>query len=193
MTSIFVVQACRRLRQFDQEGDADPLLGRALFNAALIAYARCWATGVRVELPDALLDELPGDGRGFHDYLIRLRGKHIAHSVNPFEDVAIGLIIVPGDREEPTAIAVGHLLAKLVGFPAEALQHFEILAAFLLEEVGKLYAIQAEVVRSEAASVEVDALLALPEMRLVVPGPADATVSKARRAEAREQETQADS
>ena len=35
----FVVQACRRLQQFDQEEDLDPLLSRALFNVALIVYA----------------------------------------------------------------------------------------------------------------------------------------------------------
>ena len=138
---------------------------------------------MRVELPDALLDELPGDGRGFHDYLIRLRGKHIAHSVNPFEDVGIGLIIAPGNGMEPPTIGVGHLLAKLVGFPAESLQHFESLAAFLLSEAGKMYANQVEVVQNEAAALDVEALLALPEMQLVVPGPDEASVSKARRNE----------
>ena len=115
---------------------------------------------------------------GFHDHLIHLRGKHIAHSVNPFEDVAIGVVVVPGPGDEAPTIAVGHLLMKLVGLPLQALQHFETLATFLLAEAGNLYGMQLEVVRSEAGSFDLEVVLALPEMKLVVPGPDEVTVSK---------------
>jgi len=54
-----------------------------------------------------------------------------------------------------------------------------------------MYAAQVEVVRNEAASVDIDVLLALPELQLITPGPSDATVSKARRSEAQRRENDA--
>ncbi len=72
------------------------------------------------------------------------------------------------------------------------LQHFETLAAFPLGDVSKMYKAQFEVVRNEAASFDVEVLLALPELKLVVPGPDDATASKARRADAQRRRNDAE-
>jgi hypothetical protein len=180
----FVVEACRRIQVLSQQDESDGLVVRALWNASLVAYARCWATGVRVGLPDGLLDQLPGDGRGFHDHLMTLRDKHIAHSVNPFEDVAIGVFVAPAATSEGAPdFGVGHLLQKLISFESEGLTHFEALATFLSAHVATMYQAQCEVVRAEAAAMGADAVLALPPVQLVTPGPTEVGVSKVRRAE----------
>src|SRR5258708_1465821 len=58
----------------------------SLWNSALIAYARCFATGIR----EHRLDESDFEGvpehasklKTDHRYFINLRSKHVAHSVN---------------------------------------------------------------------------------------------------------------
>jgi hypothetical protein len=54
----------------------------ALSTAASVAYSRCFLSGVRQALN---ADELGPSFRLLHDFVLALRNKHIAHSVNSFE------------------------------------------------------------------------------------------------------------
>ncbi len=54
--------------------------------AALVAYARSFKSGVRQRLNREALRVLTSDQRRVHDYLIDIRDKHVAHSVNAFEE-----------------------------------------------------------------------------------------------------------
>jgi len=86
----FVCDACDRLIHTDQ---SDDILRRALFVAALVAYARCFKgnEGVRIGLKENDLESM-GENKvlAFHQFFITLRDKHIAHSVNDFEQAVIG-------------------------------------------------------------------------------------------------------
>ena len=75
----------RRYLDSDIDGERDfgsPL--DALWTAAFILYGRVFATGVRAAAKPSL-DELTTDERELHDYIIDVRNKYVAHSVNGFE------------------------------------------------------------------------------------------------------------
>jgi hypothetical protein len=57
----------------------------AMTAAIAAAYGRCFNEGVRERLPRTLLNSVPSAARATHDYLIELRNKHVAHSVNEYE------------------------------------------------------------------------------------------------------------
>ena len=57
----------------------------ALSSAIAIAYGRCFNKGVRAPLPASVFDMAHDDIRQTHEYLLMLRNKHIAHSVNAYE------------------------------------------------------------------------------------------------------------
>jgi hypothetical protein len=55
--------------------------------ASVVMYGRAFATGVRGTKPE--VDDLPEELREFHQHIIDLRNKHVAHSVNAHENVAV--------------------------------------------------------------------------------------------------------
>lgn len=57
-----------------------------LSTAILVRYSRAFVTGVRARLGDDALQKLSGPQRGEHRRLRAFRDKHIAHSVNAFEE-----------------------------------------------------------------------------------------------------------
>jgi hypothetical protein len=92
----FVGEACQTLLELvdDETQDRNLLVERAFWTAAVIAYARCFATGKRGGLAADDLDGVGGDGaREFHQTVMAVRNKHIAHSVNPFELIEIGVMV----------------------------------------------------------------------------------------------------
>jgi hypothetical protein len=79
----FVVGCCDRLLPMLEEKDRDAVTIEALWTAALVAYARCFASGKRFGLDENSFVGLEGEVVAFHRWLLNLRNKHIAHSVNP--------------------------------------------------------------------------------------------------------------
>jgi hypothetical protein len=67
--------------------DPENLISRALIHSAVTAYARPFKTGVReIQLrPDFFSPLGSSFDAELHDYLIDVRDKHVAHSVNEFE------------------------------------------------------------------------------------------------------------
>ena len=57
-----------------------------LSTAVLVRYSRLFVTGVRARLGEEALQTLSGPQREKHIRLRAFRDKHIAHSVNAFED-----------------------------------------------------------------------------------------------------------
>lgn len=69
---------------------------RALIFAGVVAYSRCFKSGVRaVQLkPDEVVAAGGSFDRQTHEYLIDLRDKHVAHSVNEFESCEAVAVMV---------------------------------------------------------------------------------------------------
>lgn len=81
-----VVEVCERLDALDDISKFDVVLWEALSGAAVIRYGRCFKQGVRHYLPVKALLAAPRELQETHSFIIALRDKHIAHSVNPFEE-----------------------------------------------------------------------------------------------------------
>lgn len=57
-----------------------------LLSAALIRYMRCFSSGVRKSLKSEDVEKLGAEVVEAHDFLKGFRDKHLAHSVNHYED-----------------------------------------------------------------------------------------------------------
>src|SRR2546430_1185815 len=127
-----VVQACERLRaeQRKPENDHDEVVAKSLWTTALVMYARCFGTGKRkgLTLEDVRTLPLQGEVVEWHQYLIDMRNKHIAHSVNPFEIISIGGVVAPSGRVE----GVAHVSMRYVGTDDGGVWQIASLAAELL-------------------------------------------------------------
>ena len=119
-----------------QENDPDlkdSTVLSGLFIAILITYARCFTSGKREILqPEEIYNGLKGDPLGLHRYLIDMRNKHIAHSVNSFEQIQIGVFI--SDKKE--IFALGKLHSKLIALSKKDFQQI-----FWLESEAKKFVI----------------------------------------------------
>ena len=83
----------KRLLQLLDENSNDDVLLRSYWTAALISYIRCFATGKRFGLsPETVFKGREG-ATEVHEFVLDLRTKHIAHSVNPFEQTVVGVIL----------------------------------------------------------------------------------------------------
>lgn len=100
----------------DQEGQPRSVgtsghLEKALYTAALVAYMRCFGTGVRQNKLDEGI--FSGDAEHMlerHRYWKDTRNKHIAHSVNAFDITKGAAWIGRLDTDEPEVRHVGVIL-----------------------------------------------------------------------------------
>ena len=71
---------------------------RARWNAALVAYARVFNSRIGERLSHAFFDD---EAAKSHAYFMRLRNRHVAHSVSDFERVGVLIALT---RDEPAAV-----------------------------------------------------------------------------------------
>lgn len=131
------VQFCDRLTDALGGPPPDGLLLDGLSAAAVIRYARCFSTGVRPKI-DSVLANLPEDLAAFHQYLVALRNRFVAHSVNPYErnNLTVSVPEQPPPGWKPTAVGYSHQRRASLALPeVEALRE---LALAVDEEVEKL-------------------------------------------------------
>ena len=75
----------------------DPVIWEALSAAAVVRYARCFNSGKRDRLKHDLFNAAPQHVKEAHEYFIAVRSKHVAHSVNVFEENDV-TVTVNADR-----------------------------------------------------------------------------------------------
>ncbi len=104
----FVAEAADRLAGLLDKEPLDGVIAKALQSAALIAYVRCFTSGKRFGLTEQTLDRGPEGAREYHRYLKDMRDKHIAHSVSPFERMAVGAVLSV-DEDAVEGVAQFHM------------------------------------------------------------------------------------
>jgi len=87
----------------------------ALSSAAVIRYARCFSSGVRDYLAHDLLDSEDPDLQQAHRFFMDLRSKHVAHSVNPFEENDVTLQIAAHFQSSQEICAVNTAHGRRIG------------------------------------------------------------------------------
>ncbi len=129
-----VMQTCARLLDLLQAGSRDHMLLEALWTSALVRYARCFAEGKRYGLEESVFDGLNGDPVGIHHLYMNIRNKHIAHSVNPLEQMEVGLILELKEREKKI-IGVATLSMRQIVADINGVRQLGMLAKVIHEKV----------------------------------------------------------
>jgi hypothetical protein len=132
------------LKEADKIGipDASNLQSKALIFSGVVVYARCFKSGVRALTLDP--SDLTARGVPFnydiHKYLIALRDKHVAHSVNDFEQCdAIAVMIGKPGSACRYGSGIGVTKKQAVGISRtlalKAISHINALRQFLESEL----------------------------------------------------------
>ena len=171
----FVIEFGKRLVSLSKEGSDDHVLIRCLWNAALVAYVRCFSTGKRrFGLKEAMVAGLPGDPVGFHRWLKNMRDKHVAHAVNPFEEVSIGLVLSQSDKPERSVLGVARLSKSWLTPDVQGIENLVKFAQFLIRETDDKCKEAEASVLNRGNSLPIDQLYELPLLKTVAPGPDEA-------------------
>jgi hypothetical protein len=166
----FCMRCCERLSQFVQSGHQDMVLQRSLWTSALVAYARCFASGVRYGLTPEIFSKHEGKLLvEAHKYFIEVRNKHVAHSVNPFEQIKVGVALSPTSSDKRQIEGIQTLVGIQLHGGLEEIEQLRMLTRIALEwttAAGKVLHAQ---VLEEAQSIPIDELYKRANPRIVVP------------------------
>lgn len=174
----FTMKTCSRLKQLLGENSEDALLIESLWTAALIRYARCFASGKRFGLSESIFEGFEGEPVETHRYYIDLRNKHIAHSVNPFEQVEVGLVLSPTDSGEREVVGVSTLAMRHISPGVEGVHQLGLLSKVVLGKVCELAKQYEQRVLEIGKTLPIDELYRRARPRLVAPGPEAAGKSR---------------
>lgn len=170
---IFVSRSLKRLLQLLKEGSKNELLIQALWSVALVAYVRCFSEGRRSNLSEDVFKDIAG-ATETHRFYKNLRDKHIAHSVNPFEQVFVGLVLSPQDSPKREVLGVSTLSQKLISTSIEGVETLLKLVSVAGREVVKRAKDQERMVLQKGKEVPIESLYSRARLRAVTPGPEDA-------------------
>jgi hypothetical protein len=133
----------------------------AFVSAAVVRYARSFKGGCRVGLKVSELTSLSEQEIDFHQRVIDIRDKHIAHPVNAFEVNEVFVWCRPDDPEaKVTSVSPG--ASTSVGLSGSEMVALRELCEKWLEHVNCLMSIEVEKLMVHAKKLTPDELLALP-------------------------------
>ena len=131
-----VLRYCTEAIQASRD-HAGPSVEQALREAAVVRYGRCFATGVRAPLPRDLFELAPDGVRVSHEHFIDVRNKHVAHSVNEYEETDVVILLEKvGHRYEIFDVGTAHVQRSALD--GSDLPRLMELTKWLLEEVENL-------------------------------------------------------
>lgn len=174
----FVMESCKRLltELARPEEERDPVVPVALWSAALVAYARCFATGQRFGLTadDVTSVPLQGEVLSYHKWVIRERNTATRHPANPLDAAVVGAALSAptapsGQVEGIVILSTSHVLVDDTG-----VRQLGGLASELAKQTAEKMKAQQDVVLADAQNLGPDRLYALPPVPLHDPGAEDA-------------------
>ena len=130
----FTINALDRLQKLVDDNVEDATVTGSLWVAAVISYARCFSSGKRFGLSNTLFSNIEG-GVECHQLYMNLRNKHIAHSVNPFEQVVVGLVLSPPASSDRKVEGISILSQKLIHFDTEGIQNLRRLTLIAMKHI----------------------------------------------------------
>ncbi|MBU1120884.1 DNA polymerase II large subunit, partial [Candidatus Micrarchaeota archaeon] len=116
----------RKLIKLLKDDSKDNILIQSYWTASLISYVRCFSAGKRLGLSEDIFKntKLEDDPLGCHHYFKNLRDKHIAHSVNPFEQIVVDLQLSNPKSKKREVLGVSILSQKLICTTVEGAETF---------------------------------------------------------------------
>ena len=124
------------LKQFEASNYEGALID-AITTAIIVRYSRPFVIGVRKKLQIENIDTLNDNEKSKHEWLIETRNKHIAHSVNTFEENrVVGYYILENPEKGITSISVQH--GRVIGPSSEDAKSVIAISKKVLDHVSKL-------------------------------------------------------
>jgi hypothetical protein len=128
-----VLSYCNRIETLSTES-LDLSLWDLFCSAAVVRYARCFSSGVRQSLEHDIFATAEQDKQELHTYVMAVRNKHIAHSVNAFENNVVTVMI--RESEDGTEIfGVGASQGRVLGLSLDKPKRLSALAEWVLAKV----------------------------------------------------------
>lgn len=165
------MQTCSRLKKLLKEDSKDTILIDSLWSTALTRYARCFADGKRFGLSEDIFDGLQGEPKKVHELYINLRNKHVAHSVNPFEQIQVGLMLSPSSSDKKEILGVSTLAMRYITQSVDGVHQLGLLTKVLCERVCKIAKEYEEKVLDKGKQLPIDELYKKIQPRLTAPDP----------------------
>lgn len=165
----FTIEILKRLIKLLKDKSEDIILVESLWTTALVSYARCFSSGKRFGLKKNIFKNknLKGDPVGCHNYYINLRNKHIAHSVNPFEQIVVDLQL--SNPKEKKVLGVSVLSQKLICSSIEGVETLIRLVIIVFKEVKEQCKECEKKVLEKGKSIPLDELYSKVRSRIITP------------------------
>lgn len=174
----FVIEALTRLNQLlDEASEPDGVLSQAYWSAALVAYVRCFSSGKRSAIDTSVFDGVRGPNHTageVHVHFKNMRDKHVAHSVNPFEQVAVALMLSAEPSEKREVQGVGTLYMRWLSPSQDGVSSLLELAKIARQEVAVRATELKSATLDQGRRMSIDELYELAGLKLVVPPPEEA-------------------
>ncbi len=173
----FVLDTLKRLRATLAEEAPDSLLVQSYWTAALVAYVRCFSSGKRGGLSESVFDGIQGPkypAIEVHNYYRGLRDKHIAHSVNPFEQVKVGAILSPPSAPDRKVEGVGVLSGRHICVDLKGVDALYALARVAHKKTREKCKRLERTALDIAAKLDLKELYLRETLRITVPAPEQA-------------------
>jgi hypothetical protein len=164
----FTLQCLTRINVLNKEENSDNLVCEALWNAAVIRLFSIFDGNVAIKID--ILDELPEGAREGYIFFRNYRSKHIAHKVNPVDQIKAGIILSEEGSERKEVLGIGNFAMKDAYYcTPEFVNCLGNLASSLLSQIEKEIIYWNGKILEEAKSRNIDDLYKLPSLRLVAP------------------------
>ena len=173
-----VMKTCSKLKVLLEENSQDNFLIENLWTSALIRYARCFASGKRYGLNETIFKELQGEALKVHNMYMDLRNKHIAHSVNPFEQMKVGVVLSPKESQDKKIIGVATLSMKQISLDKEGVHQLGLLSKVILKKVCEIAKQYEQKTLEIGKTLPIEDLYKRARPKLVAPGPDETNKSR---------------
>ena len=151
----------------------------ALAIATIIRYARAFKGGIRKIDKPALLADLPSDILETHETILAWCDKHIAHSVNDFEEALIQARYCLENVNEEGITQVTVTRSRVISPGVDELHQIILSAKFFLSRIEGLIEVESARVLSYIRGRPLDEILAA-DLPALVPGKDRRNMSKPR-------------
>lgn len=167
---LFTRDVLTRLIQLLKDSSRDHILIQSYWSAALMAYVRCFSTGKRYGLTPDIYKHL-SVAIDCHNYYKDMRDKHIAHSVNPFEQVTVDVQLSPPGSGKKEVLGIAVLTMKFMVPEVKRVEDCLHLTSVALKYVVNKCEEYKSKVLEVTKGMPVEQLYLKARGRLVAPGP----------------------
>lgn len=173
-----VMETCRRIEELIKQSSNDRILIEGLWTAALVRYARCFAEAKRKGLTESIFEGLQGEPLTAHQYYIDMRSKHVAHSVNPFEQAYAGVVLTPENSEKKEVVGTSTFMMRHIVCDLSGVHQLGVLAKVVLGVVCDQAKQCERELLEKSKTVPIDELYQKERLEVKAPCPKKAGVAR---------------